>query len=152
MKPEQTLHHNLVNIERGKLEMLTIGQTASFAKTVTEADISAFAGITGDFNSIHINEQEAQKSVFGRRVAHGMLSASFISTVIGMYLPGKGTIYLSQNLQFVSPVFVGDTITAQVTVIELINEKKGIYKLKTQCINQAGTPVIDGEAVVKYTN
>lgn len=132
--------------------MLTIGQTASFAKTVTEADISSFAGVSGDFNPIHIDEQEAQKSIFGRRIAHGMLSASFISTVIGMYLPGRGTIYLSQSLQFVGPVFIGDTITAQVTVAEIINENKGIYKLKTQCINQEGKPVIDGEAVVKYTN
>lgn len=130
--------------------MLKIGQCASFGKTITEADINMFAGLSGDFNPIHINDIEAERSIFGKRIAHGMLSASFISAVLGMYLPGKGTIYLSQNLQFKEPVYVGDTVTAQVTVTEIINEEKGIYKLKTQCVNQDSKSVIDGEAVIKY--
>lgn len=130
--------------------MLEVGQCASFGKTITEADISTFAGLTGDFNPIHINVIEAEQSKFGKRIAHGMLSASFISTVLGMYLPGKGTIYLSQSLRFLEPVFIGDTVMAQVTVTEIIDEEKGIYKLKTECVNQDRKPVIDGEAVVKY--
>lgn len=130
--------------------MIEIGQSASFSKTITESDISTFAGLTGDFNPIHINQQEAEQSIFGRRIAHGMLSASLISTVIGMYLPGKGAIYLGQNIQFKEPVDIGDTITAQVTVDEIINKEKGIIRLKTQCLNQKGVLVIDGDAVVKY--
>ena len=132
--------------------MLRIGQNAAFGKTITEADVSIFAGLSGDFNPIHINAEEAEQSIFGKRIAHGMLSASFISAVLGMYLPGKGAIYLSQNLQFMEPVYIGDTITAKVTVVEILNEEKGIYKLKTLCVNQNNQPVIDGEAVVKYKN
>ncbi len=131
-------------------KMLEIGQNASFAKTITETDVSMFAGISGDFNPVHINEEEARKSVFEKRIAHGMLSASLISTVLGMYLPGKGTIYLGQNLDFKKPVFIGDTITANAEVSEIIKPEKGIYKLKTWCVNQNDEVVIDGEAVVKY--
>ena len=130
--------------------MLTIGQSASFTKRITENDINAFAEISGDFNPIHVDEDAAKKSVFGRRIAHGMLSASFISAVLGMYLPGEGTIYLGQNLKFLKPVDIGDEITAKVTVAEVVNEDKGIYKLSTQCFNQKEEMVIDGEATVKY--
>jgi len=130
--------------------MLTIGQSASFTKRITESDINAFAEISGDFNPIHVDEEAAKKSVFGRRIAHGMLSASFISAVLGMYLPGEGTIYLGQNLKFLKPVDIGDEITAKVTVAEVVNEDKGIYKLSTQCFNQKEEMVIDGEATVKY--
>lgn len=130
--------------------MLTIGQSASFTKKITENDINAFAEVSGDFNPIHVDEEAAKKSVFGRRIAHGMLSASFISAVLGMYLPGEGTIYLGQNLKFLKPVDVGDEITAKVTVAEIVNADKGIYKLSTQCFNQKDEMVIDGEATVKY--
>ncbi|MBE5857775.1 MAG: MaoC family dehydratase [Lachnospiraceae bacterium] len=130
--------------------MLTIGQSASFTKRITENDINAFAEISGDFNPIHVDEEAAKKSVFGRRIAHGMLSASFISAVLGMYLPGEGTIYLGQNLKFLKPVDIGDEITAKVTVTEIANADKGIYKLATQCFNQKEEMVIDGEATVKY--
>ena len=132
--------------------MLTIGQSASFTKRITENDINAFAEISGDFNPIHVDEDAAKKSVFGRRIAHGMLSASFISAVLGMYLPGEGTIYLGQNLKFLKPVDIGDEITAKVTVAEVVNEDKGIYKLSTQCFNQKEEMVIDGEATVKYVD
>ena len=130
--------------------MLEIGKSATFTKKITESDINAFAEVSGDFNPIHVDEEAAKKSVFGRRIAHGMLSASFISAVLGMYLPGEGTIYLGQNLKFLKPVDIGDEITAKVTVAEVVNEDKGIYKLSTQCFNQKEEMVIDGEATVKY--
>ena len=130
--------------------MLTIGQSASFTKRITENDINAFAEISGDFNPIHVDEEAAKKSMFGRKIAPGMLPASFISAVLGMYLPGEGTIYLSQNLQFLKPVDIGDEITAKVTVAEVINPDKGIYRLETACVNQKDELVIDGDAVVKY--
>ena len=95
---------------------MEIGQKASFSKTITEGDVYSFAGLVGDFNSVHVNLIEAEKSMFGKRIAHGMLVGSFISTVLGMYLPGPGTIYLEQNCKFKNPVFMGDTITATVTV------------------------------------
>ena len=129
---------------------MEIGQSASFSKTITESDVYNFAGLTGDFNSVHINQVEAEKSMFGKRIAHGMLVGSFISTVLGMYLPGPGTIYMEQNLKFKRPVFIGDTITATVTVDSVINEEKGIYSLTTVVTNQDSKVVVDGYAVVKY--
>ncbi len=132
--------------------MLEIGKSATFTKKITESDINAFAEVSGDFNPIHVDEEAAKKSVFGRRIAHGMLSASFISAVLGMYLPGEGTIYLGQNLQFLKPVDIGDEITAKVIVAEAVNADKGIYKLTTQCFNQKNEMVIDGEATVKYVD
>ncbi len=130
--------------------MIEIGQTASYSKTITEEDINTFAILTGDRNPIHINEEKAERSVFGRRVAHGMLSASLISTVLGIYLPGEGVIYLSQNITFTKPVYIGDTVKARVVVTDIMNVEKGIYRLKTECLNQNEEIVIDGEAVVKY--
>lgn len=126
---------------------LKIGDTAEFAKTVSESDIYLYAGITGDFNPAHINEDYAKNTFFKTRIAHGMLSAGFISTVIGNELPGTGSIYVKQDLRFLAPVRIGDTITARVEVIEIIAEKKRV-RLKTTCINQDGTHVLDGEAVV----
>ncbi len=129
---------------------INIGNVASFSKTVSEHDIYTFAGVTGDFNPVHINEEEAKKSIFGRRIAHGMLTGSFISSVLGTRLPGEGTIYLEQNFKFKKPVYIGDTCTATVEVIEIINADKGIYKLDTKIVNQNGELVTDGYAVVKY--
>ena len=129
---------------------MEIGQSASFSKTITESDVYSFAGLTGDFNSVHINQVEAEKSMFGKRIAHGMLVGSFISTVLGMYLPGPGTIYMEQNLKFKRPVYIGDTITATVTVESIINEEKGIYSLTTIVKNQDDKIVVEGYAVVKY--
>jgi 3-hydroxybutyryl-CoA dehydratase len=126
---------------------LSIGDVAQFAKTVTEADIYLYAGITGDFNPAHINEEYARTTFFKTRIAHGMLAAGFISTVMGTLLPGPGCIYVKQELTFLAPVRIGDTITARVEVLELIPEKNRA-RFKTTCTNQEGTQVLDGEAVV----
>jgi 3-hydroxybutyryl-CoA dehydratase len=126
---------------------LKIGDVAEFSKTVSESDIYLYAGVTGDFNPAHINEDYAKKTFFKTRIAHGMLSAGFISTVIGNKLPGTGTIYVTQNLSFLAPVRIGDTITAKVEVIDVIDEKNRV-RLKTTCFNQEGTQVLNGEAVV----
>lgn len=129
---------------------IQVGQTASFAKTISESDVYGFAGLVGDFNSAHLNQVEAEKGIFGRRVAHGMLVGSLISTVLGMKLPGSGTIYLEQNLKFRRPVYFGDTATATVTVAEVIDEAKGIYRMNTDVTNQKGDVVTEGYAVVMY--
>ncbi len=129
---------------------IEIGQSASFSKTISESDVYGFAGLVGDFNEAHVNQSKAEKSIFGTRIAHGMLVGSLISTVLGMKLPGTGTIYLEQNLKFKKPVFFGDTVTATATVCEILNAPKGIYKLDTVITNQEGHVVTDGYAVVKY--
>ena len=126
---------------------MKVGDSASFTKTVSEHDVYTYAGVSGDFNPAHVNEVEAQKGMFGKRIAHGMLSAGFISTVLGTQLPGPGTIYMGQELRFTKPVFFGDTITATVTVAELIPEKNRA-KLETVCTNQNGDVVIKGKATV----
>jgi 3-hydroxybutyryl-CoA dehydratase len=123
------------------------GDTASLSKTISDDDIRAFAHVTGDHNPLHLDEAFAKRTRFGRRVAHGMLSASLISAVIANELPGQGSIYLGQTLQFVSPVFPGDTVTALVTVTS-IREDKPILKLETICRNQHGEIVVKGEATV----
>ena len=129
------------------MQEIQMGDVSTFTKTVTEGDITLFAGVSGDFNPAHVNEVEAQKGMFGKRIAHGMLSAGFISTVLGTQLPGPGTIYMGQELRFTKPVFFGDTITATVTVVELIPEKNRA-KLETVCTNQNGEVVISGFATV----
>jgi 3-hydroxybutyryl-CoA dehydratase len=128
-------------------EEIQIGDTANFSKTISEFDIYQFAGITGDFNPMHINEEFADKTIFKDRIAHGLLTGSFISTVLGMKLPGPNSIYLSQSFRFIAPVKVGDTIRATVEVIEKQDDKKFI-KLKTQVWNQRKEIVVDGEALV----
>ena len=128
-------------------DQLSIGDADQFSKTVTEADIYLFAGITGDFNPAHINEAYAQETFFKTRIAHGMLSAGFISAVIGTRLPGPGTVYLHQALDFLAPVRIGDTVTAEVAVVEKMADKKRI-RLKTVCVNQDGVQVLAGEALV----
>jgi 3-hydroxybutyryl-CoA dehydratase len=127
-------------------EDLKLGQTASFAKTITEADILLFAGVSGDTNPVHIDAEAAARTPFKERIAHGMLSASLISTVLGTRLPGPGTIYLAQNLKFRAPVRIGATVTATAEVTALDAEKKRAT-LKTTC-TVGGKPVIEGEAVV----
>lgn len=128
-------------------DQLDIGDSGQFSKTVTDADIYLFAGVTGDLNPAHIDEAYAQGTFFKTRIAHGMLSAGFISAVIGTRLPGPGTVYMQQSLKFLAPVRIGDTITATVEVIEKIDEKKRV-RLKTSCANQDGVAVLDGEALV----
>ena len=127
------------------IDQLEVGQKASFTKTVTEADVYNFAGVTGDFNPAHMNEEYAKNTAFKTRIAHGMLSAGFISAVLGTQLPGPGTIYLNQDLRFTKPVHFGDTITATITVDELIKEKNRAI-LKTVCTNQDGDVVVEGVA------
>jgi 3-hydroxybutyryl-CoA dehydratase len=126
---------------------LQIGDTASLSKTITDDDIHSFADITGDHNPVHVDDEFAKHTRFGRRIAHGMLSASLISSVIANELPGRGSIYLSQTLQFVAPVFPGDLVTARVTVTA-VREDKPIVKLETVCLNQRNETVIRGEATV----
>lgn len=130
-----------------KFDELSIGQSAEFTKTVTETDVVLYAGITGDFNPMHVDEVAASKTRFGSRIAHGMLSAGFISAGIGMKLPGPGAVYMGQTLRFTKPVRIGDTVTARLEVIELIPEKKRL-KLSTQCRNQDGVVLIEGEATI----
>lgn len=128
------------------LEDLSLGQSAMFGKTVTEADIMAFAGVSGDTNPIHLHDGFAKTTRFGQRIAHGMLSGAFISTVIGTKLPGPGAVYIAQTMNFMAPVLIGDTITA-IATISAIDEKRRRVTLKTQCL-KGDTVVIDGEAVV----
>jgi len=129
------------------IDQLEVGQKASFSKTVTETDVYMFAGITGDVNPIHIDKEYAKNSIFKDRVAHGMLSAGFISAAIGVQLPGPGSIYSGQTLKFLAPVYIGDTVTATVEIIEIAAEK-GRVILKTTCTNQDGKTVLDGEATI----
>lgn len=130
-----------------KYEEIKIGEIAEYKRTITEDDIEKFAVVSGDYNPVHMNEEYAKKTLFEGRIAHGMLSASFISTVLAQELPGPGSIYLSQNLIFKKPVRIGDTIITRVQVFQKLDDKKRI-KLKTTCTNQDGTTVIEGEALV----
>jgi len=129
------------------IDQIRLGDVAEFTKTIGESDVYLYAGLTGDLNPAHINEAHAQKTFFKTRIAHGMLPAGFISGVLGMKLPGPGTIYVRQELNFLAPVRIGDTITARAEVIEIIADKNRV-RLKTTCANQDGKVVLDGEAVV----
>jgi 3-hydroxybutyryl-CoA dehydratase len=124
-----------------------VGDSAQLSKTVKDEDIRIFAEVTGDKNPLHLDDEFASKTIFKRRIAHGILTAALISSVIGNRLPGNGTIYLSQTLNFLAPVYVGDEVTAKVEVLQVLKEGKRL-RLKTQVINQNGTVVVDGEALV----
>ena len=128
------------------IDELKPGMTASIAKTVTEADIVLFAGISTDVNPAHLDEEYSKTTMFGGRIAHGMLSAGFISAVLANHLPGPGTIYLSQTLKFKAPVRPGDTVRATVTVREVLTEKNRVI-LDTVC-TVAGKTVIEGECLM----
>lgn len=129
------------------LDDLTPGRSAHFSKTITESDVVLFAGITGDLNPVHVDEVAARASRFEGRVAHGMLTASLISTVLGMKLPGPGAVYLGQTLRFTAPVRIGDTVTATATVTSVDRERRRV-RLETICRNQADQVVVKGEAEV----
>ena len=129
------------------IQEMKIGDHASVTKTISETDVYLFAGITGDLNPAHTNEVAASKTMFKTRIAHGMLGAGFISAVLGMYLPGPGTIYMGQELKFTKPVHIGDTVTATATVEEIILEKNRVI-LDTTVVNQDGEVVIKGKATV----
>jgi 3-hydroxybutyryl-CoA dehydratase len=128
------------------IEDLKVGDSASFSKTVTAADIDLFAQVTGDTNPVHLDEAYAAKTMFKGRIAHGMLSAGFISTVLGTKLPGPGAIYLKQELTFRAPVKIGDTVTATATVTEVIADKKRAA-FKT-VVSVGDTVVVDGTALL----
>jgi 3-hydroxybutyryl-CoA dehydratase len=126
------------------LEDLEVGMTASYSRTVTDADVVLFAGISGDINPVHMNSEYANTTMFKGRIAHGMLTASFISTVLGTKLPGAGCIYVSQNLKFRAPVRIGDTVRTRVTITS-IDRDKGRVALETTC-SVGNTVVITGDA------
>lgn len=128
---------------------LTIGQTASLTKAFTEKDVELFAELSLDKNELHINDEYAKESIFKQRIVHGFLSGSLISAVIGTILPGKGAIYLHQDMDFKKPVYIGEEITAVVEV-ERLKEEKRICYLQTRCENREGEVKISGSAIVKY--
>lgn len=132
------------------IEDLSIGMTASFAKTITEADIVLFAGASGDNNAMHLNEEFARTTPFGGRIAHGMLTASVISAAVANRLPGPGAVYISQQLNFRAPVRPGDTVTAHIQVREIVRERSRVI-LETVC-RVGEMTVVDGEAVVRPTS
>ena len=127
-------------------ETLQINDSGSFTKTITEKDVFAFADISGDFNPLHIDEEYAKKTRYGRRVAHGILMAAIISSVLGGEIPGVGTVFVELHIRFLKPVFIGDTVTANAIVTEIINPKR--MRLMVYCVNQDGADVAIGNAVV----
>jgi 3-hydroxybutyryl-CoA dehydratase len=129
-------------------EDIKTGDEASLSVTITEAHIVIYAGITGDVNPVHVDAEHAKDSMFGERIAHGMLVGGLISAVLGTKLPGPNSIYLGQDLRFTAPVKIGDTVTVTVTVTEKRDDKR-IIKLQTTVSNQRGEVVIDGTAVIK---
>ena len=137
------------NNEKMFAELPPIGTKASLSRTITEDDILLFALVSGDHNPIHLDAEYAERSFFGKRIAHGFLIGSLISAVLGNELPGPGSIYLGQTLKFLAPIHIGDTVTVTVKVVE-VREDKRIVTLHTECSNQHGTLVLSGEAVVKY--
>ncbi len=126
---------------------LAVGQSAAMVRTVTDTDILLFAVATGDLNPVHLDQAFAERSSFGGRIAHGMLTAGFISATMATHLPGPGAIYLTQSMRFLRPVRIGDVISTHVTVLELDPAKRHV-RLATVCRNHAGKVVLDGEAQV----
>lgn len=126
-----------------------VGTRVIRTRTITEADIVRFADVSGDHNPVHLDEEYAASSPFGKRIAHGFLTGSLISAVIGMELPGPGSIYLGQTLKFLAPVHINDTVTVSVEVIAT-REDKRLLTLRTECVNQQGIIVLTGEATIKY--
>lgn len=128
---------------------MKIGDSAEFSKTISESDVYMFAGITGDFNPIHVNSEYAKNSIFSNRIVHGMLTSSLISTILGTKMPGEGTIFLEQNVKFKKPVYIGDTVRAEIVLSEVINYEKGIIKFEDKIINHDKQVVIEGYSIVK---
>lgn len=128
------------------MEEFRVGMAEETCKEITHSDLSLYAAVSGDFNPIHFDPVYAKSTIFKEPIAHGMIAACFVSGLMGMRLPGPGTIYLSQTLKFLSPVRVGDLITARAEIIEIL--EKGRLRLKTTCRKRDGSLVLDGEAVV----
>ena len=126
----------------------TVGQSAELIRTLTERDVMAFAEVTGDFNPVHVDADAAAASSFGERIVHGMLTASLLSALLAMKLPGPGAIYLSQSLRFLRPVKLGDTVTARVEIVSIDIARRRLT-LATFVRNERGKNVIDGDAVVQ---
>jgi 3-hydroxybutyryl-CoA dehydratase len=140
-----------MDIKLANWDEFKVGDKATISKTVTEADVILFAAISQDFNPLHVNEAYAKTTQFGRRVAHGSLSFSMISGLLGTKLPGPGTMHVSQKLDFRKPVFIGDTLTAEAEVVEKFTKKEGKLKflrIKTNVTNQDNVVVTEGEALV----
>jgi len=146
----QYMNDNSLNMSGYSIEEIYVGMTKSVSKTISESDVYTFAGLVGDINPVHVNEEFAKGTRFGGRISHGMLTASLFSTLIGMCLPGAGGIYLGQMLKFVKPVYIGDTITAVGEVTHVVPEKKIAY-VNTTAVNQNGETVIEGEATIMAT-
>lgn len=141
----------MISLRKGyTYDELSVGDKAHFTKTVTESDVHSFSAVSGDFNPAHTDDVYMHTSALGKkmngRIAHGMLTASFFSTVIGTYLPGKGVLYVSQTCHFRKPVKFGETITATAEVIEKLPKNR--IRIQTTCTNQYGDVVVDGEAMV----
>ena len=149
-KEPNSAKHNISELSGSSIGEIETGMSAIYARTVTEADIIAFAGVSGDDNPVHLNEDYAASTMFKGRIAHGMLSVGYISAVIGTRLPGPGCIYLSQSLRFRAPVSIGDTVTARVTVTAMDRERNCVT-LSTVC-TVGDKIVIDGEAEVMPPN
>jgi 3-hydroxybutyryl-CoA dehydratase len=137
-----------VSVRKKDFEGFRLGDAETFSKTITEADILMFAGVSGDMYPLHVDAEYAKTTRFGARIAHGMLSASLLSTANAALLGVPGGIYVEQNLRFKRPVFIGDTLTARAEVIEIITERRRL-RTQTTIVNQAGDLVIEGEAIVQ---
>lgn len=137
---------NTFNFGSIPIESISIGMRISYSQTITDSDIKCFAGLSGDHNPVHIDEQFAVKSRFGKRIAHGLISASFFSQLFGTKLPGPGCVYTAQNLKFLKPVFIDDTVTATIEVISVDIERRRV-SFRTFCTVNS-TIVIDGEAEI----
>lgn len=144
------LDENSLNMSGYSIQEIYIGMTKSVSKTISESDVYTFAGLIGDINPVHVNEEYAKTTRFGKRIAHGMLTASFFSTIVGMLVPGADAIYLGQTCKFLLPVYIGDTVTATGIVTKIIPEKR-IAVMETTVKNQRGEIVVTGEATVMAT-
>ncbi|MDR3259132.1 MAG: MaoC family dehydratase [Fusobacteriaceae bacterium] len=144
------LDENSLNMSGYSIKEIYIGMKKSVSKTLTENDVYTYAGLIGDINPVHVNAEYAKTTRFGERIVHGMLTASFFSTLVGMLIPGADAIYLAQTCKFLLPVKFGDTITATGEVTKVIPEKRIAY-MRTTVVNQRGELVIDGEATVMAT-
>ena len=145
--PEMTV----AGLKTANFATISLGDQARFSKTITEEDVKRFAELTGDFNPIHLNQEFAAASPFKKRLVHGAFGASLISAVLGMKLPGPGALYVSQDLKFKKPAFIGDTLTAVATVVEKFTKKKGELKflrIRTELLNQDDVLITEGEALV----
>lgn len=144
------IDENSLNMSGYSINEIYIGMKKSVTKTISESDVYTYAGLIGDINPVHVNAEYAKTTRFGERIVHGMLTASFFSTIVGMLIPGADAIYLGQTCKFLLPVKFGDTITATGEVISMRPEKK-IAVMRTTIVNQRGELVIDGEATVMAT-